>query len=112
MQGTTPSPNPQEPGLNKIPTTQMRDARKNMKAWRTPLKYTITEDDLEMIAQMVQDHTSKYFENVVHHRERIQEDLVDMQQLLKNIEEAQAAGNNIGAGPSTSHTGEEPKSSE
>jgi hypothetical protein len=49
-----------------------------MKAQRTPPEYTITEDDVEMISQMVQDHTSKYFENVVCHRDRIQEELADI----------------------------------
>jgi hypothetical protein len=37
-----------------------------MKAHRTPPEYTIMEDDAEMIAQLVQDRTSKDFENVVH----------------------------------------------
>jgi hypothetical protein len=49
-----------------------------MKAQRTPPDYMITEDDAEMIAQMVQDHTSEDFENVVCHRDRIQEELEDM----------------------------------
>jgi hypothetical protein len=43
--GTTPSPNSQEPGLTKRPTTQMGGAHKKMKARRTPIEYTITEDD-------------------------------------------------------------------
>jgi hypothetical protein len=42
-----------------------------MKAQKTPPKYTIMEDDAEMIAQMVQDHTSEDFENVLHHRVKI-----------------------------------------
>jgi hypothetical protein len=49
-----------------------------MKAQRTPLEYTITEDDEKMIAQMIQYHTSKDFENVVHHRDIIQEELEDI----------------------------------
>jgi hypothetical protein len=44
----------------------------NMKAQRKPPKYTITEDDVEMIAQMVQDHTANDFENVLCHIDRIQ----------------------------------------
>ena len=47
-QGTTPSPNPQELGLSKRPTTQTRGAHKNMKAQRTPPDYTITEYDAKM----------------------------------------------------------------
>jgi hypothetical protein len=49
-----------------------------MKAHRTPPKYMITEDDVDMIAQMVHDHTSQDFENVVHHRDIIQEELEDI----------------------------------
>jgi hypothetical protein len=59
-----------------------------MKAQRTPPKYMITEDDADMISQMVQDRTTKYFENVVHQRDIIQEELADMQQFLKYIREA------------------------
>jgi uncharacterized coiled-coil DUF342 family protein len=83
-----------------------------MKVHRTPPEYTITEDDAEMIAQMVQDRTSEDFENVVHHRDRIQEELADMRQFLKQIGEVQAVDNNIGTGSSTSQTGGEPEASE
>jgi hypothetical protein len=41
-----------------------------------------------MISQMVQDRTSEDFENVVHHRDIIQEELADMRKFLKKIEEA------------------------
>jgi hypothetical protein len=107
VQGTTPSPNSQEPGLTKRPSTHMGGAGKKMKAQRTPPEYTITEDDAEMIAQMVQDRTSEDFENVVCHRDIIQEEMEDMQEFLKHIGEAQAPSNNIGARSSTFHTGEE-----
>jgi flavodoxin len=82
-----------------------------MKAQRTPPEYTITKYDAEMIAQMVQDRTSEDFENDVHNRDRIQEDLADMRQLLKQIRKVQATGN-IEIGSSTSKIGKEPKSSE
>ena len=65
-----------------------------------------------MIAQMVQDHTSEDFENVVHHKEKRQEELEDIRQFLKHIREAQAAGNNIGTWSSTSQAGEEHEASE
>jgi hypothetical protein len=45
------------------------------------------EEDVEMIARMVQDFIEEDFDNVVHHRDRIQEELEDMQQFLKQIEE-------------------------
>jgi hypothetical protein len=59
--GLTPSPNPQESGPTKRPTTQTWGACKKMKVHRTPPEYTINEDDAEMITQMVQDRTFKYF---------------------------------------------------
>jgi hypothetical protein len=76
-----------------------------MKAQRTPPEYTITEDDGEMIARMVQDCIAEDFDNVAHHRDRIQEELEDMRQLLKQIGEAQTTGS-MGTGPSTLQTEE------
>jgi hypothetical protein len=49
VQGTTPSLNPQEIGLTKIPSTQTGGARKKMKVHRTPPEYTFTKDDVEMM---------------------------------------------------------------
>jgi hypothetical protein len=49
-QGTTPSPNPQEPGGKKRTTTQIGGAHKKMKVKRTPPEYMITDDNGEMIA--------------------------------------------------------------
>jgi hypothetical protein len=90
----------------------MGGARKKMKVQRTPPEYTITEDDAEMIARMVQDCIAEDFDNVVHHRDRIQEELADMRQFLKQIREAQTVGNNMGTGPSTPQTGERPEEGE
>jgi hypothetical protein len=94
------------------PATQTRGMHKKMKAQRTPPEYMITKDDAEMIAQMVQYHTSEDSKNVVHHKDRIQEELEDMQQFLKQIEEMQGDENNIGTGSSTSHAGEESEACE
>jgi hypothetical protein len=74
--------------LNKRPTTQMGGERKKMKVQRTPPGYTIMEDGGKMIAQMVQDFIAEDFDNVAHHRDKIQEKMVDMGQLLKQIREA------------------------
>jgi hypothetical protein len=60
---------------------------KKSKAQRTPPKYTIMDDDGEMIDQMVQDCLAEDFDNVAHHKDRIQEELVDMRQFLKQIGE-------------------------
>jgi hypothetical protein len=78
MQGTTPSPNPQEPGLNKQPTTHMGGTHKKMKVQRTPPDYTIMEDDANMIDRRVQDCISEDFDNATHHRDIIQEELTYM----------------------------------
>jgi hypothetical protein len=74
-----------------------------MKAQRTPLEYTIsTDDDGEIIAQMVQDCLAEDFDHVAHHKDRIQEELANMQQLLKQmIGEMQAAGSSKGTNSST-----------
>jgi hypothetical protein len=77
-----------------------------MKAQRTPPEYTITNDDGEMIARMVQDCLTEDFDNVVHHRDRIQEELADMQKFLKQIGEVQTTGSNRGTKPSTPQTKE------
>jgi hypothetical protein len=38
---------------------------------------------------MVQDFLAEDFDHVAHHRDRIQEELADMRNLLKKIEEGQ-----------------------
>jgi hypothetical protein len=77
-----------------------------------PPEYTITEDDAEMVAQVVQDRTFKDFENVACQRDIIEEELAYMRQLLRQIGEAQAADNSVETGPSTSQIGGEPGASE
>jgi hypothetical protein len=67
-----------------------------MKAQRTPPEYTITDDDGEMIARMVQDCLAEDFDHVVHHRDRIQEELADMRQFLKKIGEVQTTSKQHG----------------
>jgi hypothetical protein len=53
-------------------------ARKKIKAHRTPPEYMITKDDAEMVTKMGQDRIFEDFENVVHHMDRIQEEIGDM----------------------------------
>jgi hypothetical protein len=45
---------------------------------------------------MVKDCISKDFDNVAHHRDRIQEELEDMRQVLKNFREEHTAGSSMG----------------
>jgi hypothetical protein len=77
-----------------------------MKAQRTLPEYMITNDDGEMIARMVSYCLAEEFDNVAHHRDRIQEELEDIRQFLKNIEEIQTAGNSKGTEPSAPQTEE------
>jgi hypothetical protein len=56
----------------------------------------VMEDDGEMIARRVQDCLAKDFDHAVHHKDRIQEDLVDMRQFLKKIGEMKEAGSSRG----------------
>jgi hypothetical protein len=53
------------------------------------------DDDGEMIARMVQDCLSEDFDHAARHRDKIQEELADMRQLIKQI----------GEGPTTSSRG-------
>jgi hypothetical protein len=77
-QGNTLSPNPQEPGGNKRPSMYIGGVCKKMKVEITPPNYMITNDNGEMTAQMVHDYLTKEFDNVAHHRDRIQEEMAYM----------------------------------
>jgi hypothetical protein len=48
-----------------------------------PPEYTITEDDADLMAQIVWDRTSKDFDEAQIQRDKIQEELVNMRQLLE-----------------------------
>jgi hypothetical protein len=49
--------------------------RKKAKAHKMPPEYIITEDDVDMVSQMIPDRTIKDFENVAHQRDIIEEEL-------------------------------------
>jgi hypothetical protein len=66
---------------------QTGGARKKTNSQRTPTEYMIKDDDGEMIAQMVQDYLAEDFDHAGHHRDRIQEELADIRQFLKQIRE-------------------------
>jgi hypothetical protein len=52
--------------------------RKKEKEHKTPPKYMITEDDENMVAQMIQDPTVEDFKNVVCQRDIIEEEMAHM----------------------------------
>jgi hypothetical protein len=87
-------------------------ACKKSKAHKMPPEYTITEDDADLVAQMVQDRTMEDFEEAQCQRDRIQEELVDMRQLLEKIRETQRVGRGIESVPATSQAGAKAVSSE
>jgi hypothetical protein len=111
-QGTTSSATQQEQGQTKRPVIQMGGACKKAKAHRMPPEYMITEDDADMVAQMVQDRTVEDFDNVECQRDRIEEEMAYMRQLLQQLREAQVVDNSVGTVPSTSQIGGEVGSSE
>jgi hypothetical protein len=79
---------------------------------KTPPKYTITEDDVNHMGQMVQDQTSKDFDETQRQRDRIQDELVDMRQLLEQIIEIQRADKGVELVCTTSQRGSKDGSSE
>jgi hypothetical protein len=85
----------------------MGGVHKKEKAHITPLEYMIIEDNEDMVAQMVQDRTVEDFDNAECQRDRIEEELEYMQQLLQQLREAQVADISVGTIPSTSHIGGE-----
>jgi hypothetical protein len=85
---------------------QIGGAHKKMKAQRMPPEYTITEDDGEMIARMVQDYIAEDFDHDTHHKDRIQEEIKEMWKFLKQLGEAQAARSSMGTEPSKLRTEE------
>jgi transcription initiation factor IIF auxiliary subunit len=88
-QGTTSSATQQEQGQTKRPVIQMGGVCKKSKVHRMPPEYTITEDDADLVAQMVQDHTVEDFDNAQCQRDRIEEELAYMRQLLQQLKETQ-----------------------
>jgi hypothetical protein len=69
---------------------------------KTPPKYMITEDNAYLMAQMVQDRTTEDFDEAQCQRDRMQDELADMRQLLKQIRETQRDVRGIELVPSTS----------
>jgi hypothetical protein len=43
-----------------------------------PLEYIITQDDADLVEQMVQDRTTEDFDEDQRKRDRIQEEMVDL----------------------------------
>jgi hypothetical protein len=52
-------------------------------------EYTITEDDVELIEEKVQDHVAKEYEEAENQRERIMKDLMEVRQVLEWIQDIQ-----------------------
>jgi hypothetical protein len=61
----------------------MGGACKKTKAHKTPPEYTITEDETDLVAQMVQDRTTKDFDEAQCQRDRT----FRMRKLLSQTEE-------------------------
>jgi hypothetical protein len=106
VQETAPNPNTQEPGGTKRPVVQAAGVHKKSKVQRASPDYTITEDDGEMIARMVQDCLAEDFDHATHHRDKLQKELAEMGQLLRTLGEAQRESSSRGIESSTTQTNE------
>jgi hypothetical protein len=70
------------------------------------------EDDADLVAQMVQDRTPKDFDEAQRQMDRMQDELADMRQLLKQIRETQRVDRGIESIPVASQTRAKAGSSE
>jgi NACalpha-BTF3-like transcription factor len=64
-------------------------SRKKAKSHKKISEYTITEDDVDLVAERVQDHTMNEFEEAENQRGRIRNELDDIKQVLERIQAAQ-----------------------
>jgi hypothetical protein len=103
---TAPNPITQEPGGNKRPTEQTAGTHKKSKEQQASAELTITEDDGEMIARMVQDCLAEGFDHTAHHRDKLQKELVEIRHLLKTLGESQSPSSSRGIEQSTTQTNE------
>jgi hypothetical protein len=55
----------------------------------------ITEDDADLVAQMVQDRTMEDFDEAQCQRDRMQDEMEDMRQILEKIRETQRVNKGI-----------------
>jgi hypothetical protein len=62
----------------------------------------IIEDDADLMAQMVKDRTTKYFDEAQRQRDKMQDELAYMRWLLEQIIETQRADKGIELVPTTS----------
>jgi hypothetical protein len=91
-QGTTSSDTQHEQGQTKKLITHTSGVRKKAKAHKMPPEYTIAEDDADLVAERTHVREFEEFEDTQHQRDRIQNKLADMRQVLEYIREAQSAG--------------------
>jgi hypothetical protein len=70
-----------------MPIIQIGSVCKKAKVHKTPLEYTIMEDDADLMAQMVQDRTTEDFDEARGQRDKMQDEMEDMRQLLDQIRE-------------------------
>ena len=78
----------QKPEGTKRPIVQETGTWKKSKAQWSPQKYTIIEDDGEMIARMVQDCLTKDFDHAAHHKDKLQKEVAEMGNSWRNLEKA------------------------
>jgi hypothetical protein len=78
MYETLSTTTPQEIGPPKRPIIHTGGLHKKAKAHKQILEYTITEDDVKIVAERVQDCATDEFEDAENQRGRIRNDLDDI----------------------------------
>ena len=73
-----PNPITQEQGGTKRPYVHAAGMCKKSKVQWASLDYTITKDNGEMIARMVQDYLAEDFNHTTHHMDNLQEQLAEI----------------------------------
>ena len=74
---------PQEIGKSKHPNMHTRGICKNSKVHKQFPQYTITEDDINLMAEKVHECTNEEFEDSQHQRGRIQDELANIRHVLE-----------------------------
>jgi hypothetical protein len=79
----------QEAGPPKRPIIHTGGPRKKAKAHKQILEYTIIEDDVDLVADMLYDHAVEDFEEAKNQRGRIKNDFSGIKKFLEHIQAAQ-----------------------
>jgi hypothetical protein len=86
MQGTLSTTTPQETGPHKQPIIHTVGTQRKDKSHKQIPKYTIIEDDSNLIAEGVHDRVADEFEEVENQRGSIRNELAEIKKVLERIQ--------------------------